>query len=190
MPVLDIRGTHGSGKSWLVRQLLDRFHGQDLFEDGDGPPARPIGYLLPDLGTAVLGRYTHACGGCDTIGRADEVCRRIRLLASAHRHVAFEGILVSHTFQRYNALALEMEARWQPYYFCFLDTPLEVCIERVQARRKARGADGPFNPKAHVGKDWQAVWNRVRGQCLEAGRRVLVLPWQDPLPPVLEILNA
>jgi hypothetical protein len=190
MPILDIRGTHGSGKSWLVHQLLGKFHGQDLFESSDGPPARPIGYLLPGLDVAVLGRYTHACGGCDRIGRADEVCRRIRLFAAAHRHVVLEGILVSHTFQRYNALALEMEARQQPYYFCFLDTPREVCIERVLARRRDRGADGPFNPKAHVGKDWQAVWNRVRGQCLQANRRVLVLPWQDPLPSILEILNA
>jgi hypothetical protein len=190
MPILDIRGTHGSGKSWLVRQLLEKFHGRDLFESGDGSPTRPIGYLLPGPDAAVVGRYRCHSGGCDRIGRADDVCCRIRLLAAAHRHVVLEGILVSHTFQRYNALALEMEVRQQPYYFCFLDTPLEVCVERVRARRKARGAGGSFNPKAHVGKDWQAVWGRVRGQCLEAGRRVLVLPWQDPLSSVLEVLNV
>ena len=31
--------------------------------------------------------------------------------------------------------------------FAIMDTPMEVCLERVQARRTARGDERPFNPK-------------------------------------------
>ena len=31
--------------------------------------------------------------------------------------------------------------------YAILDTPLETCIERVKARRAARGDERPFNPK-------------------------------------------
>jgi predicted kinase len=180
MAVLDIRGTHGSGKSWVVHQLLAAQPHVSIDEDG-----KQIGYHLPGIDTAVVGKYENVCGGCDQIATADEVCRRARLFHSKYRHVLLEGILVAHTFKRYSQLATELG----DYVFCFLNTPLKTCIARVLARRKAKGNAKPFKPDNLI-KDWHNIWDRVQRQCREAGHIVKVLDYRDPLKTVLEIIHG
>jgi hypothetical protein len=188
--IADIRGTHGSGKTWLVQELLRRYGGPllaDLSQGGDEIPT--IGHHLgPPLNGFVIGRYDlklGACGGCDQIKSADEVCRRVRLLAPLDKPVVMEGILVAHTFQRYNDLAVEMwDLHKIPYTFFFMDTPLDVCIERVKYRRSLKGNSKPFNP-ANVIKDWYNIWETVRGKLVAAGRTVVVLNHKNPIPSLL-----
>src|SRR5690606_34851729 len=140
--ILDIRGTHGSGKSTCVRMLLDHYSGWDhpILEEGEH-----IGYELPDVDAAVVARYTDTGGGCDAVrGGPKEVVRRVRTLFRQHRHVVLEGILVAHTFQRYADLADELGR--DSYLFMFLNTPLRNCIARVRGRRVVKGNTKPFNP--------------------------------------------
>lgn len=179
MAVIDIRGTHGSGKSYIVHQLLGAFPGTPILDDDE----QIIGYYLEDIETAVVGKYTTDCGGCDGIKTADEVVRRVKLFHGSEgvKNVVLEGILVSHTFARYSALAKGLE----DYRFLFLDTPMEVCIARVQSRRLARANRKPFNPRNLV-KDWHCIWGKVRVKCQEAGHKVVVVSWQNPVDVVLE----
>ncbi len=181
--IIDIRGTHGSGKSWIVHQLLKEHGRTSVREDG-----AHLGCRLGRLNAVVLGNYGSTCGGCDQIDRADEVVRRVRLFASRYRYVILEGILVAHTFKRYNDLAEELEQEGHNYHFCFLDTPLETCIDRVLARRKERGQTKEFNPK-HLKADYRTIWTNVRRHCTEAGRSVIVLPHEDPYTPILQLLR-
>jgi len=182
MAILDIRGTHGSGKSWVVHSLLKPHTREAIKEDGI-----QLGYWLKELDTVVVGKYETDCGGCDGIKTADEVVRRVRKFASdpRFRNVVLEGILVSHSFKRYSQLALEIP----DYKFLFLDTPLDVCISRVRSRRQAGGNSKPLDPK-HLTKDWHAIWERIRVKCLEAGHYAGVLNHKNPMPVVLSLLRG
>lgn len=181
MAVFDVRGTHGSGKSWLVHQLLKMHRHDDISQGGV-----QLGYYLPSLGLSVVGTYSNTCGGCDGIKEVNEVVRRVRLFAQTSRHVLLEGILVAHTFKRYSDLATEMSE--YGYKFLFLNTPLNTCIARVVARRRRRGDQRPFNPN-NLTRDWHCIWHRVRNKCLRAGHEVFVLQYTDPLPRLLELLR-
>lgn len=194
MPILDIRGTHGSGKSWIVHQLVSMKETVTITKTSSTTISRtnPIqGYYIPKFDCAVLGKYVSVCGGCDQIGNANEIVSRVIEFADLYANVVLEGILVSHTFQRYSNLANRMESSEynQKYHFLFLDTPLEVCIERVKARRLEQGNTKELDPK-NVIKDWYGIRERVRSKCLATGHRVVDLPWENPLPKVLELLSA
>lgn len=182
MPVFDIRGTHGSGKSTVVHTLLKSHDNLPILENGIH-----LGYHIPELDLAVLGKYQTACGGCDGIKTADEVVRRVRLFAGEYKNVVLEGILVSHTFDRYNRLAMELSD--YGYIFCFLDTPLEVCINRVRSRRVKSGNTKELNP-SNVIKDWHRIWERLRLQCLQSGLTMEVLDWHNPVSELLEIMTC
>lgn len=179
MSIIDIRGSHGSGKSWIVHQILGDQR-ENIMENG-----KQIGTVALKYDCAVVGWYRSTCGGCDLIKHPDDVVRRVKLFATQHRHVMLEGILVAHTFKRYSNLATEMG----DYHFMFLNTPLATCIQRVEARRLARGKTEPFNPR-NVVNDWHNIWESVREKCLDAGHLVTILDWKNPLPPVLEILGC
>lgn len=180
MAILDVRGTHGSGKSWVMHSLLKMSKHHPLVDER----GTHLGYRLCRWDAALLGHYGRACGGCDGIKSADEVVRRLRKFQGEHRHVLLEGILVAHTFSRYNALAKELP----DYRFFVLDTPLATCKERVDSRRAARGQP-PLEDYGNVEKDWYRIWVRLRQQLLDDGRSVTVLNYLDPLPPVLAALE-
>lgn len=180
MAVVDIRGTHGSGKSWCVHQLLDHYGNKPITEDG-----KTIGYKLKNIDAGVLGRYSNVCGGCDGIKSADRVVELAKRFNEDYSLVIMEGILVSHTYQRYHELALELEG----YTFCFLDTPKKICISRTRKRRAEKGNTKEFNPK-NLLHDWQQIWVRTRQRMIDSGHHVVILPWQDPLPILLETIES
>jgi hypothetical protein len=182
--VLDIRATHGGGKSWIIHNLLATFGNEPIEDNGV-----VLGHAMPKLRAVVVGPYTKVCGGCDAINKVEEATRRLELFLQTYKAVFMEGIRVAHTFQRYSDLAKELEAQGIHYKFLFLDTPLETCVQRVLARRQARGDTRPFDPK-NVHHDYKAIWERCRQKCLNAGHRVVIVPWQNPLPTVLEALQC
>jgi len=57
-------------------------------------------------------------------------------------HVFYEGLLGS---EYYGKLGAASEQYGDKHVFAFLDTPIEVCIERVKARRLAKGNTNPLN---------------------------------------------
>lgn len=178
--IIDVRGTHGSGKSFVVHELLRKNKAEDYFED---PEDKPIGHFLPEIDAGIVGRYDRTCGGCDGVSPVAEIVRRIRLMHDECTHVIFEGILVAHTFQRYHELAQELG----DYHFCFLNTPLKKCISRVKARRRAKGNDKPLDPK-NIIKDWNCIWGTVRIKMRDAGHNVHVIDWKDPVSQVEKLI--
>lgn len=189
--VIDIRGTSGSGKTTVARGILEAGSSVPI-RSGDGgffDRGKPECYevIIPQVPKRVyvLGSYEQTCGGADSIGTQDEICRLVRKYAQ-QGHVVVEGLLMSHLFSRY--LALDRELAPIHYVWAFLDTPLELCLERVQARREARGvAKKPFNPKNTTQK-WHDI-KRVREKVLAQGRLVWDLDYRDPVAPVLEWLR-
>lgn len=206
--VADIRSTHGGGKTWLMRQLLSRTKWESFVGPGraskNGPVKdRHLGFVSEEWDAAIVGNYDPAktSGGCDIIQDPEEVCRRVRLFSSTHRLVFLEGVLVSHTYQRYADLARELAggedlfgessvAEPVDYRFYFLDTPLQTCIERVRARNAASTAANvkPFRD-VNVRKDHHMIWDVVRAKCKKAGHHVVELDHRRPLPQLLESLG-
>lgn len=149
--IIQLRGTSGSGKSTAVREVMARY-GQRIpvFIAGR---KQPLGYYCthPQGGRtlAVVGHYEVACGGCDTIPSYD---RTIELVRKAHgdgNDVLFEGLIMSSESRRCSAMAND----GLPYRVLALDTPIELCLAGVNARRRAKDPNKPdVDPKNTIGK--------------------------------------
>lgn len=138
--IIQIRGTSGSGKTWIVKRLMEKF------------PFKPVvtksgeikGYYCKKLNLFIVGKYTTACGGCDTIKSQDEICHRIEKAVQRGWDVLFEGLICSHIAARYADLYHKHQQQGNPVRFVFLDTPLEVCREQINKRRAERGKPPVF----------------------------------------------
>ncbi len=172
--IFNIRGTSGSGKSHIAHSLLKYNHEEVLGKDG-----KIIAYWIKELNTYLLGKYSNVCGGCDGIKSADLVCERVEKFMEPN--LVFEGLLVSHSFERYHLLAEKLGGM----VLCFLDTTPEKCIERVYARREERGKVGEFNEE-QIYKDHRAV-QRCCERFAEAGHIVYELESENSVNDFMEV---
>lgn len=186
--VLDIRGTHGSGKTTVPLGLIAKYgktvrlwQGAPLTYEGR---SGILGYYIPELNLTIIGRYETACGGCDGIKTQEEIKARVTEAAKTG-HVLLEGILVAHTFGPWEEFSRPWGANWK---FLFLDTPLAECIARVDARRAAAGK-GPLADRKNIIRDHARIW-ALRAKFKEAGRTALWVNNETSIADVLEVLNA
>ena len=144
LTVINIRGTSGSGKTTIIRNILG--HGRwEIFKDNN----KIRGYFSPDLGWAIVGSYENDCGGCDTIKHQVEVESIVEQFLSLGYNVLFEGLLISTISQRWIDFSQRLSNRAMVVYF-YLTTPVEECVERVKRRRISKGNTKPFNEKNTV----------------------------------------
>lgn len=181
--IINIRGTHGSGKSTIVKQLIERYKAQPESVDSKGRPINYVMQLSDGSQLFVVGSYVNACGGCDAIQPYSLIWPRVVELAK-RGHVVFEGALVSSS---YGNIGRDSVVYGDQFVFAFLDTPLEVCLERIKARRLAKGNDKPLDPKNTKGKFDNILKSipKIRG---EFGRRVVTLDYRKPIPKLLGLL--
>lgn len=161
--VFDIRGTNGSGKSSLVRNILKR-HKNELKLDEDIPY-----HFIPELNLCVLGRYDKKGSGVDNVKGSDRLQAFMRDKLK-HHNVMLEGVIVSHVFERWNKMAESPE--WG-YTFFHLKVDIDECIDRVKARRKAIGKNPEYDPKNTVRFAEQT--DRTIKKLISSGRTVVVL---------------
>lgn len=169
MTIVNLRGTSGSGKSNVARQLMESGAAEISlapYTALNGANRFVTGYFITDLSLIVVGPYKVMAGGCDRIWTQDQVCESIRLAARQAKNVFFEGLLVSGIFSRYLALSKELGGMT----WAFMDTPVETCIARVRARTAA----GEFKTEKLIGK-FQEV-ERVRAKAQAAGERIAIIP--------------
>ena len=132
--LIQIRGTSGSGKSFIVNKLMSKYSFKPIYQN-----SLIMGYLCEDLNLFIVGKYTTACGGCDSIPTQDEICRRIKVALKKGYNVLFEGLICSHIAKRYAELYFACKKRGIPVKYIFLSTPLEVCRENINKRRAKVG---------------------------------------------------
>lgn len=154
--IIQIRGTSGSGKSTIVREIMGLYASQKpVHREGRKQPLyyrlKHSDYKHADL--AVLGHYEpkpdgspNQCGGCDTISTPGQSFQIIFDLVRRNyvegRDVLFEGLLISADIRwmaglkEINPLVIE------------LTTPLQECLDSVNGRRKNRleSAGKEFSP--------------------------------------------
>lgn len=143
LTVVNLRGTSGSGKTTIVRNILS--HGNWVkWKDPEGK--KIWGYINQQLCWAIVGSYENTCGGCDTIRTQDETEARIEQLLDWGFSVLFEGLLISTLSSRWIKFSQHISDKSNMLFY-YLDTPIEECLNRIQARRQAAGNNRPFNPK-------------------------------------------
>ena len=134
--LINIRGANGSGKSFVVRELMKLGPVSEFY--GELGSRRPEAYelLLPQVDTSVfiLGSYDNQCGGCDLFKNPKQLIRLIKTYA-ARGHVLFEGAMVS---TMYGSVGEALEAWGRDVVFIFLDTPLVECMRRIEDRLAER----------------------------------------------------
>jgi hypothetical protein len=148
--VINIRGTNSSGKSTIVRKMMDKFSAKPAFTDKRKIWAYEV-WFEPRFW--VLGDYTKPLGGCDGIRTIPEVMSHVKHLATNNGNVLFEGILVSILAEPWIELAKSMTDTH--FIFATLDTPLEKCIRRAE-KRKEKVKNASCNPD-YIRAKYQAV---------------------------------
>lgn len=179
--IINLRGNSGSGKTFTTRAFMERC--KPLTTTGlsytDGPFLDYRGQRW-----AVLGRYTNACGGCDTIKTQNEIVNRVQYWTRAGINVWLEGLIMSTIYGTVGAYSEQFKSQW---VFAYLQPPIEECIRRIKARRRAAGNTKPLN-EDNTRRRVSTI-ARNREIVLSYGRRVVDLNWEDPLPQLLKIIN-
>ena len=139
MTIINIRGTSGSGKSTLVRRFLDEHPNYPVSAQLADWKKEKIVYYRVDplpgssLPTYVMGRYETQCGGWDAMSYKgshqdlEEMC----LQAGAKGNILFEGLTVSSSYTRWLNVSKAYPGQM---VFAFMDTPEEVCYQRILSR--------------------------------------------------------
>lgn len=144
--IINIRGTNGSGKTHLARQMIGENPDPVDLNFYDAPtkkdPSRRLrveGYA--GNGVMAIGSYRQGCGGMDTIPSFAIQQGAIQYaleLGCSVEHVLCEGVLASTVagswldfFRDNNRIHHEQ------VLIAYLDTPLELCLERIRARQIA-----------------------------------------------------
>ena len=193
--VINIRGTNGSGKTTLVRSLMTDEPDEVPVEIGN---ERTPGHWLPKKRIVIVGPYpsTKATGGMDNVRTTAEALEAVMAAAEGRflirgsffdyrvqgsiRAVVFEGILISTVYQTWLDFSRKLKG-WhsEGLVWAFMDTPKEVCVERVKERRAAKGRPTEGFKEELVTEKWEAI-QRVRRKA-EQDRELVLSLGQQPL---------
>lgn len=148
------------------------------------------GYCSPqiadDLDVLVVGSYRTACGGLDAVpdfatsfkalDGAIEIHRRYAKSAE-HQAVIAEGVLASTVWGSWAEYSAGVCDLGHQFAFCYLDTPVEVCLERIRKRQEAAGKVREI--KEDLVRDKVRAIAATREKALAAGALVYDLPYED-----------
>ncbi len=203
--IINIRGSNGSGKSWIMRKLMKESNVTPIYADPE--PGRLVGRVIGYRGEYrgdpiyFVGSYEVMSGGADHIMKhfsekntgkkgylgIDYVCDLVRQFAGKG-HVFFEGFIISGLFSRFHKLSQELGG----ITWCYLDTPLDVCLERIEDRNKNRTAVTGRVKKGvgtkHVGKKFIAAEN-TRKKFNSEGEETVIIDYRKPMRAIHQLLR-
>lgn len=185
--ILNLRGTNGSGKSYVTRKLMDLCDVHPIY--GDPEPGRLIGSIIGYRGTYegqpiyFVGSYEIMAGGADAVmarfGTLEAVCELVRKFAPKG-HVVFEGFIVSGLFKTFYDLSRELGG----ITFCYMDTPLDKCLEHIEKRNREKTATRGKVRKGVGTKTVAGKFKQVestRRKFKKEGERVVMVNWRRPM---------
>ncbi len=163
--IINIRGTSGSGKSTVMRKVMEHCGPWTAaYQEGR---KQPLYYRSTGdwKNLVVLGHYESPCGGCDTIGSARQVFELIQRFndemygVDENATILCEGLLLSEDTKWFSQLP-----DLRVYY---LVTSLETCLAQIKQRRLAAGNIKELNIENTSKR--VAVIERSRVKLIEAG---------------------
>jgi|HubBroStandDraft_4_1064222.scaffolds.fasta_scaffold00021_12 hypothetical protein len=180
--VCNIRGNSGSGKTYTTRAFMELCKNRTAIE----PDGKIHGYSMT-LGKqrwVVIGSYSNTCGGLDTVKTQQEIIDRVEEFSGLGFNIWMEGLILSTIYGSVGAYSEKFGDRW---VFAYLQPPIEECIRRIKARRKAAGNVKPLN-EDNTRARFSTI-ERNKQIVLSHGRRVVELNWRDPLPELLRVVR-
>lgn len=182
-------GTSGSGKTTAARGFLERAEDTIEVKRKFKGRERVVGYLLRVPGLTkrlfLVGAYDNACGGCDGIPDTAFSRKLIAEFAKAGHHVLFEGLIMTTLYQRNLKLMRDLK---QPFAMAFMDTPLRVCISRVEKRRKKKDNDKPLDPKNTMDKFF--AFSRMLGRAVRDKACPEYIAYKDATNQLFELFRS
>lgn len=177
--IIQVAGTNGSGKSTVVRTVMEKFGPCEARED----KGCVVGYTLgEDAMVGVVGPYAAPTGGCDAMDPG-EAFRRIAEAAELCGHVLFEGIFVMNQTSSPALLA----KLGLPWVVLLLDTPLATCQRSIDHRRRLRGEGRPLGNLRNI----QSNYGRARNytaRMRDAGASVRRISRDDAPGEIIRLL--
>lgn len=148
--IIQVRGTSGSGKSTVVREVMERTG--DWVEVFTKGRKAPIAYAHSSEPILVLGQYNRKCGGGDTIGSA----RKIYNLLHNLNHYLGVNHYVGEDYAKHivllEGLLMSEDTKWTLTFptsstkIVYLTTPIQECLRRINQRRAEAGRMTEVNP--------------------------------------------
>jgi hypothetical protein len=143
--LIQIRGTSGSGKTHVAKSLItwlmnNSFKERLVYREGRNKPIVQQ-YQYKNVMVTFIGHYCTPCGGVDTVSSRDEqfsLAKQYLTLPGLNCFVLMEGVLLSDEITRTVETAKLLSAR-----IFMLNTPIDVCIQQINARRLAKGNTKP-----------------------------------------------
>lgn len=146
--VIKLGGCNGSGKTSVARELLKMMQVAGTKPRGCGKHAAFYQGLGDLSHVYVLGSYVNVCGGMDTISDKHDRFALVASTARKGRIIFFEGLITGKTYGALGEMSEEhVKKRGAAWLYAFMDTPFDVCVERVLKRRAEAGNANPFDPE-------------------------------------------
>jgi predicted kinase len=183
---LNIRGANGSGKSTLARAFFGENDATvDLahYKTKSGRDRSVTGRSNPDRNALVVGDYSTMAGGLDKVPNFALQFAAIEAGLLLEDLVVAEGVLASTVYGSWAMHAEKLAAEGVRVIWAFLDTPLEVCLERIQKRNGGK----PIKEDLVANKVRSIA--KVRLKAIDNPAIVVVdLPYGSPASKLEEIL--
>lgn len=138
--VINIRGTSGSGKSYVMRKVLAGLPDARPIHGALGPKRPEAYFRAGSKPVAIIGPYGTEIGGCDVVVGSLGIQGCIELFKKYHDRgasVLFEGLILS---SMWGAVGEWMESVKRECVIVHLSTSLEDCrrgLDRRQAVQRA-----------------------------------------------------
>jgi hypothetical protein len=156
------------------------------------------GYCSPSdrLNVLVVGSYRTACGGLDAVPDFGTSFNAIDGAIRVHQGfgrptpeqaIIAEGVLSSTVWGSWGEYAKNLRRGEARLAFCYLDTPLEVCLERIRRRQEAAGKVRDI--KTQLVKDKIKAIAATREKALAAGHAVYDLPFETSAAALAAIMT-
>ncbi|UQS95120.1 nucleoside triphosphate hydrolase [Pseudanabaena phage Pam3] len=203
--IINIRGTNGSGKTTLARDLIgERPNPIDLLHYPSPTKRDPERMAWVEgwggrTDFIAVGSYKQGCGGLDTVPSFDLQQRAIRvahdwkrengtaLMAGTRpRFVIAEGVLASTVFGSWGNFFAGFNK--DEVLIAYLDTPLEVCLERITARQIAAKGEAREIKTDQVADKIRAI-NATRKRFDAAGFTTILLDHTRPAADLISHLH-
>lgn len=187
MKFINLRGCNGSGKTTLLRSLARHPDCKVIYVKPDFHAEIPV-TITPD-GLAILGDYTPrtagvTTAGCDRIKTQAATKQALELIAKRIGYdvnvIIFEGIVVSTIYGPWSEWA---EANGGMIW-AFLNTPLDVCLKRIQDRNGGK----PVKEDQIEGKHRTIL--RVREKALNDLWLIADIEWTVALKDIKTVIEA
>lgn len=206
--IINIRGTNGSGKTTLARELIapdpqpidlaqydsptKKEPNRQRFVEGWGQ-AGPGSFL-------AIGSYKQGCGGMDTIPSFE--LQQLAVLVARDwekegrpitgdrpEHIVCEGVLASTVAGSWLEFFKSPVFDAGEVLVAYLDTPLELCLERITARQIAAKGEAR-EIKVDLVKDKIKAINATRAKFDAAGIRTVSLRHDNAHADLMEAIRG